>query len=246
MTKTAVITGAAGGIGCALVTRFQRAGYRVIGLDVDPQIEHSNCDVAIIADLAQLCQDSAYGIALISQLQAALGHDPLTVLINNAALQIVKPAIQLTPTDWHRTLDINLVAPFLLGQGLWDRLRQGKGSVINIASIHAALTKPEFVCYATSKAALVGLTRSLAVDWGPQVRVNAICPAAVATPMLLAGFADDSAALQQLGAMHPAGHIAPPEEVANAALYLADAGPFLTGTILNLDGGIGSRLHDPV
>jgi NAD(P)-dependent dehydrogenase (short-subunit alcohol dehydrogenase family) len=126
-------------------------------------------------------------------------------------------------------------------------IERAKGSVVNIASIHAVATKPGFVCYATSKAALVGLTRSMAVDLGPRVRVNAINPAATATPMLLAGFEGKSKELDELAKKHPLERIAQPWEVAKTALFLASPdAAFITGTCLNIDGGIGGRLHDPV
>ena len=117
--------------------------------------------------------------------------------------------------------------------------------MVNVASIHANLTKPGFVAYATSKAALVGLTRSMAVDLGRRVRVNAVLPAATATPMLTAGLGG-AAELEALGAMHPLGRIARPEEIAAAVVYLAsEAASFVTGTVLAVDGGVGARLHDP-
>ena len=95
--------------------------------------------------------------------------------MNNAAVQILAPADAITFDQWRETLDTNLLAPFLLTQALLPELERGRGSVVNVASIHANLTKPGFVAYATSKAALVGLTRSLAVDLGGRVRVNAVC-----------------------------------------------------------------------
>jgi NAD(P)-dependent dehydrogenase (short-subunit alcohol dehydrogenase family) len=168
-------------------------------------------------------------------------------LINNAAVQILKPSGQLTLDDWQHTLNINLLAPFLLAQALLPELEKAKGSVINIASVHAVATKPEFVCYATSKAALVGLTKSMAVDLGPRVRINAICPAAVATPMLRAGFEGRKDAFEELSRMHPLGRVASPDEIAGVALFLASSqAGFITGTSIYVDGGICSRLHDPV
>jgi NAD(P)-dependent dehydrogenase (short-subunit alcohol dehydrogenase family) len=144
-------------------------------------------------------------------------------------------------------LNVNLVAPFLLVQALLQELENANGSVINIASIHAQVTKPEFVCYATSKTALVGLTRSMAVDLGGRVRINSICPAAVSTPMLMAGFEGKDDRFKELSRMHPLGRIGTPDEIAQVALFLASpAASFITGAAINVDGGIGSRLHDPV
>lgn len=242
---TALITGACGGIGQALCHLFRTAGYWVIGLD---QISSPvDCDALVVVDLARLCRDLDYREGAIATLRSHLPSPHLTVLINNAALQIVKPTDDLQAADWHQTLDVNLIAPFLLTQAFLPELEQAGGSVINMASIHATATKPEFVCYATSKAALVGLTKSLAVDLGGRVRVNAICPAAVATPMLLAGFEGREGALQNLSEMHPINRIATPEEIAQTALFLASPqASFITGSALYVDGGIGGRLHDPV
>jgi NAD(P)-dependent dehydrogenase (short-subunit alcohol dehydrogenase family) len=118
--------------------------------------------------------------------------------------------------------------------------------VINIASIHALLTKPRFSAYATSKSALIGLTRALAVELGGRVRVNAISPAAIATPMLESGFSEDPEGLNRLAAYHPSACIGVPDDVARAALCLAEVkGAFLNGAIVGVDGGIGARLHDP-
>jgi NAD(P)-dependent dehydrogenase (short-subunit alcohol dehydrogenase family) len=108
------------------------------------------------------------------------------------------------------------------------------------------LTKSGFAAYATSKAALAALTRSLAVELGGRVKVNSIRPAAISTPMLVDGFADNPAAMTDLLQYHPSGCIGSPEDVAKAALFLAEnESPFLTGTELALDGAISSRLHDP-
>lgn len=244
MARIALITGAAGGIGQALCQVFQNANYRVIGLDL---AEANNCDLFIQGDLRQLCTDSNARAKVIKSICQYLGNDGLCVLVNNAAKQIIKPTEKLSVEDWHWTLDVNLVAPFLLAQELLTELEKARGSVVNIASIHATATKPEFVCYATSKAALVGLTKSMAIDLGARVRVNAICPAAVATPMLMAGFEGKEEKFEELSKMHPLKRIAEPKEVAEVALFLASPqASFITGAVLGIDGGISSRLHDPV
>ena len=139
------------------------------------------------------------------------------------------------------------MAPFLLTQFLLPKLESVSGSVVNIASIHAQLTKPQFVCYATSKAALVGLTKSMAVDLGPRIRINAICPAAVETPMLVDGFKGKEDFFKELSQKHPLNRLAKPEEVAYTAYFLvSQQSAFMTGESLNLCGGISGRLNDPV
>ena len=213
-----------------------------------PDIEFPDtCTAKVSADLKTLCHDQSYREDIISQVQSHLPNKSLEALINNAAIQILDPVERLTADNWHTTLDINLVAPFLLIQALSQNLTVGQGSVVNIASIHSILTKPGFVCYATSKAALVGLTKSLSVEFGGRVRINALSPAAISTPMLLDGFMDKPELLKELANMHPIGRIGIPNEVAQAALFLVSkqAG-FITGTILDINGGVGNRLHDPV
>ncbi|MNX34285.1 Glucose 1-dehydrogenase 1 [compost metagenome] len=242
--KAALITGALGGIGRALCKVFQEEGYRVIGTDrVEGQ---ADCDVFIQADVERLCQDEVYREAFFDEVRLNLLGHRLEVLVNNAAIQLLNRTEDVSTSDWQRTLNTNLVAPFLLAQGLLPELEASQGSVVNMASIHAIATKPGFVCYATSKAALVGLTKAMAIDLGPRVRVNAINPAATATPMLLAGFEGKGESFQRLSSMHPLERIADPEEVARVAIFLAsEQAKFITGAAFNIDGGMGARLHDP-
>jgi NAD(P)-dependent dehydrogenase (short-subunit alcohol dehydrogenase family) len=246
MYQSIVITGAAGGIGQALCKIFRDHGYFVIASDI-VEADKSSCDAFVLADLQKLCQDIRYREQVIESIRSHLDGGGLHGLINNAAVQIIKSTDHLTVEDWHTTLDINLVAPFLVTQALLPELESVLGSVVNIASIHAQLTKPEFVCYATSKAALVGLTRSMAVDLGPRIRVNAICPAAVKTSMLLDGFKGKEDCLAELSNKHPIGRLADPEEIAQATLFLVSRmSSFMTGEILRVSGGISGRLHDPI
>ena len=243
--KSAVITGAAGGIGIVLCRELRSAGYFVIATDEREGPVDADCFVR--SDLARFSSDPAHRREVLDAMRAALTDGGLSVLVNNAAVQVVAPAEALTDAQWRRTLDVNVVAPFLLTQALLGELERGRGSVVNIGSIHAALTKSGFACYATSKAAIVGMTRALAVELGGRVRVNAVCPAAIGTPMLTSGFDGNPAALGALAEAHPAQRIGSPEEVARCVLFLADpANKFLTGSIVGLDGGIGARLHDPV
>ncbi len=242
--KTALITGAAGGIGRALCLAFRRAGYRVVGTDL--KTPPDEVDLFISADLEAMVRDERNEAQILGEIRAGLEGERLDVLVNNAALQIVKSSDQLDVRDWQRTMDTNLIAPFALIRGLLPQLKRARGSVINIASVHSRLTKPGFVAYATSKHALVGLTKSMAVDLAGAVRVNCINPAATATPMLVAGFEGREEALEDLASMHPSGRIAEPVEVARAAVFLAsEAASFINGAALDVDGAIGARLHDP-
>lgn len=245
MQQVALITGSAGSIGRAMVERFLRDGFHVIGLD---KVQESSRTVGLSqvqADLLLFVRDSGYRKNTVSQIMSMLPASRLDVLINNAAVQVVADGSEISLDDWQETLAVNVTAPMLLVQALVHPLKATKGAVINIASIHSQLTKPGFVAYATSKAALVGMTRALAVDMGSSIRVNAISPAAIDTPMLRAGFADSNA-FKRLKAFHPVSEIGTPEQVAGIAAMIARGEfSFLNGSVIQLDGGIGSRLHDP-
>ncbi len=244
MTKTALITGAAGGIGQPLCAAFRAAGYRVIATDLtDAPAEHNGF---VACDLNRLCGDDNYRDATLTQLRTAVGEGGLDVLVNNAAVQTLGGVSDLTCADWQLALNVNLVAPFLLAQQFLEQLERATGSVVNVGSIHATLTKPGFVCYATTKGALRTLTRAMATDLGARVRVNAIEPAATATPMLEAGFEGNPEARAALGESHPLGRIAEPQEIARVVLFLASAeASFISGAVIGVDGGIAGRLHDP-
>ena len=216
----------------------------MIGTDCKPVVE--DCDVFISADLEEMVRDERIREEVVESFRAVLEAGALNVLVNNAALQIKKPAEALSVRDWQRSFDTNVVAPFALIQGLLPELKRARGSVVNIASVHAQLTKPGFAAYATSKSAMVGMTRSLAIDLAGSVRLNCINPAATETSMLVAGFEGREEELSQLGRCHPLGRIADPREVARVAVFLAsEDASFVNGAALDVDGGIGARLHDP-
>lgn len=244
--KTCVITGAAGGIGRALADEFHKAGYEVIATDRITRPEHLSCDHYLQIDLASFVEDEAYAKNTFAQIREFLGGRGLNALVNNAAIQILGGADSLTREDWRQTLDVNLIAPFLVTQAFLHELEAAEGSVVNISSIHARVTKKNFVAYATSKAALSAMTRTLAVDLGPRVRVNAIEPAAIETGMLKASFEGKPELYRQLEACHPQERIGQPEEVARLALAIVESGmSFLQGACIGLDGGIANRLFDP-
>lgn len=241
-----VITGAAGGIGRALVDGFSDAGWAVYATDVVETSHGLRCDRYMQADLARTAWDTAEAERCFTDVRAWLSGRPLDALVNNAALQVLGGVASLNRDDWNRTLQVNLLAPFFWAQGLLPELSAATGCVVNVSSIHARLTKRGFVAYATSKAALSGMTRAMAVDLGPIVRVNAIEPAAIATPMLASGFESKPGAFDALSACHPIGRIGRPEEVSALALALCDGKlGFASGACFPLDGGIGGVLHDP-
>ena len=243
--KSVLITGANGGIGLALCKEFVNEGYFVIA--TDRVCGNCECEEFMQMDIDEFLTVSPVKSENISLLQKLIPENGLDCLINNAATQILGSTEEITLDDWTNTLNTNLLAPFFTTQYFIKSLEKKHGSVINIGSVHARSTKPNFVCYATSKSALVGLTRSMAVDLGPRVRVNALNPAATATPMLLEGFKGKEKEFTELAKMHPLERIAEPKEIAQAAVFLASQqSTFITGASLDIDGGISQRLHDPL
>jgi len=243
-----IITGAAGGIGQAFVNKFADAGYGIIGIihrnkPVDTKKENIQY---ITCNLAQTARDAEYAAKIFAKIRTIFNPNELKGLVNNAAIQILGNVNSLTREDWQETLNVNLLAPFLWSQAFIQELETSKGSIINISSIHARLTKKNFVAYATSKAALSGMTRAMAVDLEGKVRVNAIEPAAIETEMLKAGFEGKPEMYTKLEACHPQQRIGTPEEVASLGLYLIEEKlNFIHGASIAIDGGISGRLFDP-
>jgi len=247
MSSAVIITGALGGIGHALCEEFHAHGFHVFAID---KKEGSVAAQSFInADIRGAVTSETKRAAISAPIRAELTAKNLLLrgIVNNAATQILGGVESLDYAAWDETLQTNLLAPFFLVQAFLPELEKSSGAVVNISSIHEKLTKSGFVAYATSKSALSGLTRAMAIDLGGRVRVNAICPAAIQTPMLAAGFADKPDVFAALHGAHPSGRIGLPEEVANLARYLvAEAPIFLNGSCLGLDGGIAGRLHDPI
>lgn len=239
-----VVTGAAGGIGRALCAAFRQSGYWVVGIDKRGCSVDSH--VFVTFDLERLVSGDDASNELSKAVAEACHGRSIKALINNGAYQVVRPFESLGLRDWNQTLNVNLLAPVVLCKLFQKQLEASAGCVVNISSIHANQTKSGFVAYATSKAAILGFTKALAVEIGGSIRVNAILPAAIRTPMLEEGLSHVPGALQQLESYHPTGGIGTPEEVADLAVFLASGKvPFMNGSAISLDGGISARLHDP-
>ena len=244
--KWALVTGANGGIGKALVTCFAENGYSVVATDItDLTISAPNI-INLKIDLEQIVLDEAYADVLQKDVLEITSGAGLTALVNNAAVQILGSIREVSREDWLKSMNVNVSAPFFMTQLFLDSLKKNKGSVVNISSIHALQTKRSFVTYATSKGALSSLTRNMAVDIGNAIRINAIEPAAVSTDMLRAGFEGKEEQFELLEAFHPIARIATPEEVAQLALFLcSEQSSFIHGACLNATGGIHGCLSDP-
>ncbi len=246
MKNSVLITGCSGGIGASLVDVFLREQYNVIGVDRQPAADSTLKSNFIQMDIGRFGNEPAALRDFAEEVRSLSVEYPLSVVINNAAMQILAPIEELEAEDFVHSMNVNVVAPFLIIKAFLPELTAVKGTVINIGSVHAQATKPHFAAYGTSKAALHGLTRAAAIDLGPAVRVTTLAPAATATPMLKAGFVGNKDAFEALKDLHPLKRIAEPEEIARLALFLASPdASFLTGATIYADGGVLSRLHDP-
>ena len=242
-----MVTGVAGGIGRAVAARFRSQGFEVLGIDKVPRPADLVIDRYVVLDLEQLVTLPEVSQPLVDELDAWCGPTGLSVLVNNAAVQVCGTFDELDIAGWETSLRVNLLAPFLLVQNLLARLEQARGCVVNVSSIHARLTKPGFVTYATTKAALSGMTRAMAVDLGPRIRVNAVEPASVETDMLMASFAGREEDFLDLARYYPQERLASPDEVAALISSVATGEfRFLHGACIDLSGGVSGRLHDAV
>lgn len=241
--KIILITGVTGGIGSAISSFFKKKGYTVYGTDQFDEIYSEDLDFYIKIDLNKFSSDNEYRKQIENELNDKIQN--LNALVNNAAVQKLGAFEEIQMDDWQYSLNVNVTAPLFLSKILLPRLISNSGSIVNIGSIHNQLTKPNFVSYATSKSALIGLTKSMAVDLKNKVKVNAISPAAIETDMLRAGFDNNEKSIQNLKDLHPTQSIGSPLDVAELCYYLIDnKNAFLHGANITLDGGISSVLHD--
>ena len=244
--KIALVTGAASGIGYAAASAFAEEGARVALADIcgarleerAEELRRNGADaLAIAGDVAR--RESAQ--AMVEQAVAAFAG--LDILVNVAGIDLQAPIEETSEPDWDRIMNVNLKSVFLLSKFAIPHLvSRGGGAIVNIASAAALAPIAGRPAYNTSKAAVVGLTKSLALDLAPlKVRVNCICPGAVDTPLLhqtLDAAADPAAALNAITARYPLGRLASASEIARAAVFLAsDDASFITGTTLAVDGG---------
>ncbi len=251
--KTVLITGAGGGIGRATVDLFTQKGWQVIGVDRFPlsTVEGSGEFPAngkfIQADISQ--PESAEQIFE----QARAFSPTLDALVNNAAVQVAKPIIETTVEEWDSVMASNLRSVFLfvkLAHPLFKAA--GGGAIVNVSSVHAIQTSANIAAYAASKGGLLALTRAMAIEFAPDnIRVNAMLPGAVDTPMLRAGLGrghvgqgDMQSRLDNLARKTVNGRVGQPSEIASAIYFLADneLSSFMTGQALVVDGGATARL----
>lgn len=240
-----LITGAAGGIGQATCRVFHEAGWSVIGVD-RREARLDGVDRYLVADIS----DPAAPGRIMREVRET--SDRLDALVNNAAMQICKPILETSPEEWDLVMASNIRSVFLSVREAYPMLAKARGSIISVSSVHAVATSKNIAAYAASKGALLAFTRSMALEFGEAgIRVNAVLPGAVDTPMLHDGLARghveaDSVdgLVRGLGRKHVLGRVGTPEEIGKAILFLADPGlsSFITGQSLIVDGGAMARL----
>jgi len=219
--KRVVVTGGTSGIGAATARRFRDEGCEVVVLARTPGPGVIPCDVS---DRLQV--DAAF---------AQVGD--LDVLVNNAGVSLRSPALDISPDQWDQVLATNLSGAFWVAQAAARRMLAGAGGVIlNTASTNALVGYRYYADYNATKAGLVALTRSLALEWAPRIRVNAVCPGYVLTPMQEAEYTPEM--LAEVNSRIPLGRHATPDELAGLFAYLAsDEAAYFTGAVIVMDGG---------
>ncbi len=239
-----LVTGAAQRIGAAIAMHFHLRGYRVLvhyrasadaANTLVSQLNAARADSAhaLCADLCDAQQVSALGEAALSQ------FDRIDVLINNASTFYPTPIGTATPADWDTLIDSNLRAAFFLSQALADELRLRQGAIVNLIDTHADKPLARHAIYSVAKAGLKAMTKSLAQELAPQVRVNGVAPGAILWPAALEDDSDPvvkhtrDKILQQI----PAGQLGTPEQIAAAVFFVATEAHYMTGATLRVDGG---------
>jgi glucose 1-dehydrogenase len=230
LSRVAVVTGAAGGIGSATWEVLRKQGWRVIAVDRKP-IDHPD---AIQLDVS----DADAVAATLSSLERVDG------LVNNAAVQLFKPIVETTVEEWDEVAASTLRSAFVCLKAVQRQLAAASGAVVNVGSVHARATSESIAAYAAAKGGLSAFTRAAALEFAPEIRVNAVLPGAVDTPALREGFGRRKDAESTLISRTPLERLGKPSDIAEAIAFLLDAqrSSFITGQELIADGGVMARL----
>jgi NAD(P)-dependent dehydrogenase (short-subunit alcohol dehydrogenase family) len=247
--KVAVITGAAAGIGAATAELFAEEGANVVLLDVDASGEAvaqriRECGGAALFVQTNIAKEDDVRRAMQT---AQRTYDRIDIVVNNAAVFVLK-GLEATPEEWHRSLDVNVVGTALVSRYAAEIMKKsGGGAIVNLASISGFVAQPHFITYSATKAALVQMTRNMALDLAADnIRVNCVCPGTIRTAATDRHMAQTGMTEEQFIAenapLHLLNRVGQPREVAYAILFLAsDEASFITAASLMVDGGYVAR-----
>lgn len=239
--RRAVVTGAGSGIGRAIAIELARAGCEVAVLDLSEPAAAETCD--IIGE----CGGSAFpigaSVADSEQVAGAFGEidrrwKSIDILINNAGINAIRPTLELTDEEWHRTRSVNFDGVFFCSREAGRRMMAGGGgTIVNVGSIYSLVAAPQRLAYCATKAAVAMMTKTLAIEWAQfGIRVNAVAPGYTLTPAIRALGAEQRIDLGAIEKRTPQGRMAEPAEIGEAVVYLCGAG-HVTGQVLAVDGG---------
>jgi len=249
--RVVIVTGGSQNIGAAISARFLREDDRVICADLHPPTPPDSAGLENVHFIETNVADEASVSALMAEISAKFGH--LDVLVNNAGICLETAIEHTSVEDWDRVMAVNVRGTFLMSKhGL--ALMTAKGahdpSIVNISSIEGLGANPLHTSYAASKAAVAAMTHNIALEYGPRgIRCNAISPGWINTPFneqLLAQYPDREAVEREIMALHPAGRLGSPEDIANTVYWLASPeSGFVTGQNIVVDGGRLAKLPLP-
>lgn len=248
--KSVLVTGGGSGIGRSTAIAFASAGAMVFVADINarPAQETVNL-IAAAGGVGLAIETDVADPESVMRMVEEIKQSPLTLyaIVNNAAIQISKTVLNTSFDEWNRQMAVNVGGVFLCSKYFLPLLIENKGSIVNLSSVNGYFVEPDCAGYCCTKAAIIGLTRAMAIDHGPQgVRVNCICPGYIDAGLAEGYFQvqpDPVRARKEAGYLHALWRIGKPEEVGKAAVFLAsDDASFITGTALAVDGGFGSGL----
>jgi NAD(P)-dependent dehydrogenase (short-subunit alcohol dehydrogenase family) len=250
--RVAIVTGGGAGIGQACCEVLAEEGAKIVVTDINDQTGqavadainasgrqaiYAHCDVGIEDDIAKMTQTALDAFGTID------------ILINNAGIELFKSALDTTTPEWERCINVDLRGVWLCSKyALPTMLAKGKGAIVNISSVHAVQTIQNIAAYAAAKGGGVAMTRNMALDYAPAVRINAIMPGFIETSLwgrFVALSDNPQKVIDDTNALQPMKRMGTGRDVALSAMFLAsDEAAWITGTTLAVDGGLTARLHN--
>lgn len=237
--KIVIVTGSSGGIGMAICKKFKQKDYIVLGIDIQ-QKDNSYIDYFYNMDIS-----NQQNIDVLVD-DVTNRYKKVNCLINNAGIAIYKSIKDTTKDDFLNVINTNLTGVFLLSKNLFPLINKVNGNIVNIGSVHSVATSKNIAAYSATKSAIMGITKNMAIEFGPYVRVNCVSPGAVKTDMLKAGLSRNNDVLESIKKLEQGSclnRISEPADVANVVYFVASKyANSLTGTNIVADNGASIKL----